>query len=306
MKKKKIVVAILKYFSKLSVKSRQSWAKNLSLIMRLTMRERGYIVRRNLELAFPELNEEQRYTIFKRHFYLLALSVVDRGLLWFGPASTIINTTPITGLDNISNLLEQKKPIILLAPHFLGLDASATRLTLFLRESATMYTKQSDPEFDEIVFEGRGRFNQVHLVSRDSGVRGLLRYLRKGIPVYYLPDMDFGRKGATFAPFFGVPAATITSTAQIARAWDANLVPIISRIDDKTGKYHIQVLPPIDDFPGEQSDEEATARLNLIIEEWIKPDPAQYYWVHRRYKTRPNPDDPKRYQYKKLFKFKRK
>lgn len=306
MNKKNIVVKILKFFSKASPNSRQRWAKALSFIMRITMRERGYIVSRNLELAFPELNQEQRQNIFKRHFYLLALSVIDRGLLWYGPASTIINTTPITGLENISKLLEEKKPIILLAPHFLGLDASATRLTLFLRESATMYTKQSDPEFDQIVLEGRGRFNQVHLVSRDSGVRGLLRYLRKGVPVYYLPDMDFGRKGATFVPFFGVPAATIKSTAQIARAWNANLVPIISKLDDKTGKYHIQVLPPIEDFPGTQTDEEATARLNLLIEEWIRPDPAQYYWVHRRYKTMPNPSDPKRYQYKKLFKFKRK
>lgn len=303
---KNIVTKILKFFSNLSLKSRQRWAKSLSFLMVLTMRRRSYIVHRNLELAFPELNKKQRENILKRHFYLLALSVIDRGLMWFGPASTIINATPITGLENISTLLDEKKPIILLAPHFLGLDASATRLTLFLRESATMYTKQSNPQIDEIVFEGRSRFNQVHLVSRDSGVRGLLRYLRKGVPVYYLPDMDFGRKGSAFVPFFGVQAATITSTAQIARNWGAQLVPIISQIDDKTGKYHIQVLPPIEDFPGADTDEQATARLNQLLEDWIRPDPAQYYWVHRRYKTRPNPEDEKLYQYKNILDFIRK
>src|SRR5690606_33641816 len=152
---------------------------------------------------------------------------------------------------------------------------------------ATMYTPQSDADVDQKVREGRGRFNRVHLVDRHDGIRGLIRHLRNGVPVYYLPDMDFGISGAAFVPFFGVPAATLLATAQIATTWDAAIVPIISRLDKDTGKYHVSVLPPLQDFPGTQTPQEATARLNHLIESWVLVDPAQYYWVHRRFKTRP-------------------
>lgn len=302
MNKEKILHNLFKYFGALSFKARRRWAVMLGFIAPYVMPRRAYIVRRNLELAFPDLSRSEQRTLLKRHFVLLAMSVIDRGLLWFGPASTIMNTTPIKGLEHLSELLDNKRKIILLAPHFIGLDASATRLTLFLRESATMYTAQSDTTVDNLVRNGRGRFNTVHLVNRKDGIRGLLRHLRRGVPVYYLPDMDFGRTGATFVPFFGVPAATLLATAQIARTWDAAVVPIISCLDEHTGQYHIEVLPPINDFPGEQNNEEATERLNQLIEKWVLNDPAQYYWVHRRYKTRPNRSDPKLYNYKGFFK----
>lgn len=296
MNKDSLLHGLFRYFGRSSFPVRKRWARALGWLGARLMRSRADVVRTNLALAFPDLPKSEREDMLQRHFHLLAQSVVDRGLLWFGPASTIINATPIRGLEHIDALLNEKRRIVLLAPHFIGLDAAATRLTLFLRESATMYTPQSDASIDAMVRDGRGRFNTVHLVSRKDGIRGLLRFLRRGVPVYYLPDMDFGRNGAVFVPFFGVPAATVLATAQIARTWDAAVVPITSRLDEHTGQYHIEVLPPLDDFPGEQSNEEATARLNRLIEEWVRIDPAQYYWVHRRYKTRPDPGEPKLYK----------
>lgn len=296
MNKTSLLHALFRYFGRASVASRQRWGNMLGWLAARILRPRVHVVRTNLALAFPDLSAPEREALLRRHFRLLARSVVDRGLLWFGPASTIINATPIRGLEHIDALLAKQRRIILLAPHFIGLDAAATRLTLFLRESATMYTPQSDASVDAIVRTGRARFNTVHLVSRKDGIRGLLRFLRRGVPVYYLPDMDFGRSGATFAPFFGVPAATLLATAQIARTWDAAVVPIVSRLNEETGQYHIEVLAPLDGFPGEQSNEDATARLNQLIEQWVRTDPAQYYWVHRRFKTRPDPDGPTLYK----------
>lgn len=296
MNKEFLLHALFRYFGRSSFIVRKRWAKVLGWLAARILRSRTHVVRTNLTLAFPELSVSERETLLRRHFYLLAQSVVDRGLLWFGPASTIINATPIHGLERLETLLADQRRIILLAPHFIGLDAAATRLTLYLRESATMYTPQSDASVDAMIRIGRSRFNTVHLISRKDGIRDLLRFLRRGVPVYYLPDMDFGRSGATFVPFFGVPAATLLATAQIARTWDAAVVPIVSRLNEETGQYDIEVLPALDDFPGDQNNEEATARLNQLIEQWIRTDPAQYYWVHRRYKTRPNPDDPKLYK----------
>lgn len=293
--KRRLLRGLFSYFGRSTYATRRRWARVLGWLAPYLMRSRAHVVRTNLALCFPERSPQDRELWLKQHFQLLAQSVVDRGLCWFGPASTIMNSTPIHGLEHLDALLKENRRIILLAPHFIGLDAAATRLTLFLRESATMYTRQSDPEVDRMVREGRGRFNTVHLVGRHEGVRGLIRHLRSGIPVYYLPDMDFGREGAVFVPFFGIPAATLPTTAQIAKTWNAAVVPIISRLDLKSGRYQVEVLEPLADFPGEQSLEQATARLNGLIEEWVKADPPQYYWVHRRFKTRPQEDQPKLY-----------
>lgn len=275
--------------------ARLRWGRLLGWLAPRLMRSRARVVRINLKLCFPDLPVSGIDALARRHFQLLGQSVVDRGLCWFGSRQAILDTVRISGLERLETLLRNETPIILLAPHFIGLDAAATRLTLFLNESATLYTPQSDPDVDRLVREGRGRFNQVHLISRKDGVRGLIRHLRRGIPVYYLPDMDFGRQGAIFPPFFGVPAATLTTTAQIAGAWKAAVVPIVSRLDPDTGLYHVDVLEPLDAFPGDDNLEAATARLNLLIESWVRPDPAQYYWVHRRFKTRPVLGEPKFY-----------
>lgn len=279
--------SLFAYFGRSSYPARRRWARLLGWTAARVMRSRARIVRTNLALCFPDRSSADREAWLRQHFHLLAQSVVDRGLCWFGRKDDILDTIPISGLEHLDALLRDKRRIILLAPHFIGLDAAATRLTLFLRESATMYTRQSDPDVDELVRQGRARFNRVHLVSRHDGVRGLMRHLRNGIPVYYLPDMDFGPAGSTFVPFFNVPAATLLTTAQIARTWDAAVVPIISRLNLDTGRYQVDVLPPLEDFPGDDTPEEATIHLNQLIEAWVRVDPPQYYWVHRRFKTRP-------------------
>jgi len=280
--------AVFSGLGRCSTATRLRWGRALAWLALRLARSRAHVVRTNLSLCFPELNVGEREAMLRRHFHLLAQSLVDRGLCWFGAPERILATIDMTGLEHLQTLLAQRRRILLLVPHFVGLDAAASRLTLFSQETATLYTRQSDPAVDQVMREGRARFNTVHLISRHDGVRGLIRHLHAGVPVYYLPDMDFGRKGAAFVPFFGVPAATLLTTAQIARAWDAAVVPLISRLDLDTGRYHAQLLPPLDDFPGADDNVAATARMNQCLESWIRPDPAQYYWVHRRFKTRPD------------------
>lgn len=287
MSKKRLIKAILGYFGRCSDRTRLRWGRVLGWLTPKLLRSRAHIVATNLRLCFPELSQQQRQLLAKRHFRLLAQSFVDRGLCWFGSQDRILERIHLHGAQHLQQLLDANQRILMFAPHFVALDAAATRLTIFLQESATLYTKQSDAAVDEIMRNGRARFNTVHMVSRHDGVRGLIRHLRKGIPVYYLPDMDFGRKGSAFIPFFGVPAATLLSAAQIAKSWDAAVVPIISRLDTQTGHYNVYIGPAVTDFPGDDTAEAATTRLNQLIEQAIEPDPAQYYWVHRRFKTRP-------------------
>lgn len=294
LNKSRLLRAVFQYFGHCPTKTRLRWGRLLGWLTPRVMRSRAHIVRTNLRLCFPDMTNKEREALLKRHFYLLAQSIIDRGLIWFGQPERIAQTVQIEGLEHFDELLAANRKILVLAPHFIGLDAAGSRLTMHSKHTATFYTPSSDPDVDALMCEGRTRFNESFLISRKNGIRGLIRLLRQGIPVYYLPDMDFGPKGAVFVPFFGIPAATLPSTAQIAQSWDAAVLPIISNLNSETGVYNVQILAPVPNFPGTDDLITATARINHLIEDWVKQDPAQYYWVHRRFKTRPN-NGPKPY-----------
>lgn len=257
-------------------------------------RARVGIVRTNIALCFPDASPEQREAWVRGHIRALSQSFVDRGVLWFGSEQAIDEMVQVEGLARILERTTANKPVLLLAPHFVGLDAAATALTRHVPKGATMYTPQSDPAVDDIVRRGRARFNDTRLVSRKDGVRGMIRYLRDGYVIYYLPDMDFGREGSVFVPFFGIAAATLPTTALIARKWHAAVLPVTEHWSPVSGRYTVTVHEAIEDFPGEDTLEQATARQNRMLEDWIRHDPTQYYWVHRRFKTRPA-GEPKLY-----------
>lgn len=285
--KTRALVWLFKRFATMRPVTRQRVGAALGWLTLRLAGSRTRIVRTNLKLCFPDQPEVVREQWTRQHFRALAQTIVDRGVLWYGSEQDVRDLVTQTGAGRIKALTAQGRAVILLAPHFVALDAAATRLTLEVPSAATMYTPQSDPAVDAIVRQGRARFNEVFLVSRKDGVRDLIRHLREPRPIYYLPDMDFGRNGSVFVPFFGVPAATLVATAQLARKWNAAVLPIIDFWNPVTGRYHVDVLPPLEDFPGAGSLEDATARLNQEIEAWVRRCPSQYYWVHRRFKTRP-------------------
>lgn len=293
--KHRVFEFVFRSIGRMSRANRMRLGAFLTWVGRPFLKRRSGIIKLNLKLCFPEASQEQRELWYKQHLRALSQTVIDRGMIWYGTREQITEEIDLLNFEIIQNIMAQKKPLIVLGPHFVALDMAATRMTMIVDESATIYKAQSDPAIDEIVKKGRARFNATHLIARSEGVRGMLRYLKKGAPVYYLPDMDFGRHGAVFVPFFGIPAATLPTTAVLARKWNATIVPVISRWHADTGKYTIDVRPPLEDFPGDETDEEATARLNRLIEEWVREDPPQYYWVHRRFKTRPTLQEPKYY-----------
>lgn len=291
----KILDRLFNFLGNLSLKNRLRMGAVLNLLAPLLMKRRIAIVKRNFELSFPNATEEQRSQWQKQHIRGLCQSIIDRGFVWYGDQQKIEEQVSLKNFHHLQNALDHNEPIILLAPHFIALDVAATRLTISLAESATIYSAQRQPDIDAIIRKGRARFNKVNLIERKEGVRSMLRYLKQGIPVYYLPDMDFGRKGSIFVPFFDVPVATLPTTATLAKKWDATVIPIYSFWNKDTGHYEVEVLPPLENFPGEQTVEEATTHVNELIEDLILRDPSQYYWVHRRFKTRPDPNEPKPY-----------
>jgi Kdo2-lipid IVA lauroyltransferase/acyltransferase len=243
--------------------------------------ERREVTRINLAKCFPEMKESDRETLARRHFRAFCRSFVERGILWWAPRARIARLVRFEGLENLEAV--SQKPVILLAPHFAGLDAAATRLSMEF-PFATMYSRQKDPLFDRLLYQGRTRFGG-RMSPRQAGLWKGLAEIRSGALYYYLPDMDFGPRRAVFVPFFGVPAATVTGLSYIARRTAASVVPCVTCMLPGGG-YVARFYPAWTDFPS--GDDTADARRMLaFIEERVLEMPEQYLWLHKRFKTRP-------------------
>jgi KDO2-lipid IV(A) lauroyltransferase len=204
---------------------------------------RRRVVDANLALCFPDKSPAERRRMARETFVFVAQSWLDRSWLWHAPEHVVASRLKMHGAaDEIHEIAHGHEPTILFAPHFYGLDAAATAITLHTsRASATIYTTQRDPMIDEWISEGRKRFGNVVTLNRVDGVKPVLAGLRKGGLLYLLPDMDFGRDQTVFVPFYGVQAATVPSLSRFARLGRAKVVPIVSKL--VRGGYEIEVLP---------------------------------------------------------------
>jgi len=246
-------------------------------------RERRNVCLTNLSRCFPDTPEKERIAIAKAHFRVLGRSVLERSILWWAPRERVTRLVRIVGLERLQAL--KGRPLILLAPHFVGLDAGCTRLTCEV-DMAGIYSKQKNPLVNALLLLGRTRFGRQRAISRQEGVRPALAALKEGIPFYYLPDLDYGPRDAIFVPFFGVPAATITGLSRMVRLAGAHVLPCVTRMLPGGAGYEVRCMPVWEDFPS--GDDSADARrLNAFVEDRVREMPEQYFWTHKRFKTRP-------------------
>lgn len=253
---------------------------------------RRHIAMVNLRLCFPELDDAARRRLARAHFHALGRSLVERGLLWWASEARLKRLIRLEGAERLRALVAAGKPVILLAPHFVALDIGGSRVAMEF-DSVSIYARQKNQVVDRWLFHGRSRFGDQLLLSRQDGVRGTVKAMKAGRPFYYLPDMDYGRKDAIFVPFFGVPAATITGLSRLGRLAGATVVPCVTRMLPGGRGYVAQIGEPWPDFPTRDVEAD-TARMNRWIESVVRTMPEQYYWVHRRFKTRP-PGEPRPY-----------
>lgn len=250
--------------------------------------ERRNVTRINLKKCFPAMPDAERERLARAHFGAFVRAFSDRAILWWGARERVAQGVSLEGLEH----LEGHRRVILLAPHFVGLDMGFTRIALE-RDIAMLHSRQKDPRFERLLHHGRARFGRAALFTRQEGLRASLKALEAGALYYYLPDLDYGRQHAVFVPFFGVPAATITGLSFIARETGARVVPCMTRMLPGGG-YATRLYPAWDDFPG--ADPVADARrMNAFIEERVLEMPEQYYWMHKRFKTRPE-GEPRFYE----------
>ncbi|RYZ12200.1 MAG: lipid A biosynthesis acyltransferase [Comamonadaceae bacterium] len=281
-------IAFMRLLARVPLPVVRGFGRVMGRILHVLAVPRRRVVDTNLALCFPGRSPTERRRIARETFVHVAQAWLDRGWLWHAPREVVERRLNLHGA---LHEFEGDMPTIVFAPHFCGLDAGGTALSLAVhRPWTSIFTPQRDPAINDWLEAGRTRFHaEVQVFDRTAGVKPIVSGLRKGGLLYLLPDMNFGPQESIFVPFYGVPAATVPSLSRFARLGRAKVVPVISKLTPQG--YDLEVLSAWQNFP--TADVEAdTALMNERLAGWIDTMPSQYYWVHRRFKTRPPGEPP--------------
>lgn len=274
-------IALIEATARWPQSARTRLARALGALLWWTVVPRRRITLTNLRACFPAMAEAERRRIGRSLADNIARAALDHGVLVRGSRDDVERYVHIEGLEH---LLNAGGPLIGIAPHFVGLDAGGVRLNAAVRGMA-MYSKQKNPVWDAWLYAARKRFSDPVLIARQNAdLRAMLRGLKSGLPLYFLPDMDLGRESSIFVPFFGVEAATVPAVSRLARMTGARVLMAVTEMTEDGYVLHVEA--PWTDFPG-ASPEADTERMNREIERWVLRMPAQYLWTHKRFKTRP-------------------
>jgi KDO2-lipid IV(A) lauroyltransferase len=257
-------------------------APALGTLMRACMLARRRVARRNLRICFPQLDERARNALLRAHFESLGMAVFEFLRAWWGPLAPVDAGFEAQGLEHLAEARAAGRGVILISPHFTTLEM-CTRLLCQVAPVAGMYRPHDSPALDWAVRRGRMR-HAAAMFARDE-LRPAVRYLKGGGVMWFAPDQESRRGDSVFVPFFGRPAWSLTSTHQLARLSGALVLPLFhERLPD--GRYRVEIGAPLSEFPSRDALAD-TARVMALIETQVRRVPAQYLWIHKRFKTQP-------------------
>ena len=279
----KTCVALVNGMSDWKQTSRTHLADFLASVTWFVLARRRKIALTNLRLCFPEWSEQKRVETAKGVFRNLIRAALDHSVLAKGSKDQVLDMVKFEGKEQFEALCKTDK-VIIVAPHFVGLDAGGVAMNTIVR-GASLYKTQSNPVWDKWAFEARKRFSDPVLIPKsNSAMKEVIRALRASLPFYYLPDMDHGARNSVFVPFFGVQAATLPMVSKLAKLTGAKVIWGIAETTPEG--YPMHLSKPLENFPTNDATAD-TLRLNQELEQFILKHPDQYLWTHRRFKTRP-------------------
>jgi KDO2-lipid IV(A) lauroyltransferase len=271
--------------------------RGLGRLMHALAGSRRRVALRNVELCLPELDAEARKALVREHFQWLARSLLERSLLWHASPARLKRLIRVEGDVLFAERLwqEQQRSVLWLVPHFLGVDVAGAACQLYQpRPGVDIYAPQSNPVLDAALLKGRSRLGHDEFYRRQDGARAVVRAIKRGLAFFNPADMDFGARDAAFVPFFGIPAATLLAPSRMAKGLHMAVQPIVAEMLPGGQGYIVRFLEPWTDWPTDDAEADAAA-MNRFVEQQIRRCPAQYLWVHRRFKTRP-PGEPPLYR----------
>ncbi len=245
---------------------------------------------RNLEICFGDLTPRERRRLLRRHFGYLGEAAFGQGLIWGASRRRVQRLVRVVNRERIDACIASGRPVIVLVPHFVGLELGGAGFTALVHSGIYMYQRLRDPVIDAQILGARTRFGSLS-VERQGDLRGLVRQIKAGTPFFYLPDQNVGLRDGVFVPFCGVAASTVPMLSRFARLTGALVIPTYARYLPWGRGLELIFDPPLEPFPSADSVAD-TAYMNQVIEARVRTMPEQYFWVHRRFKTRPKGEPP--------------
>jgi KDO2-lipid IV(A) lauroyltransferase len=259
--------------------------RSFGRLLRRVKRRQERIARRNIELCFRHLTAAQQRELLDRHFEAVGMSFVEMGIGWFTPIERLLQRVDIHGREHLERALSRGRGVLLVGGHFTALEVGFAVLEALSPRVSTMYRTQRNAMMDVMIRRGRHRFAKRQ-IPRDN-VRALLRTLRDGYAVGYLPDQTYLGNQSELLPFFGEPAVTNTATTKLAAISGAAVLTYFFR-RLPNGDYRVDIGEPLADFPSESATRD-TERLFGLLEDYIRLAPEQYLWLYKKFKARPPP-----------------
>ena len=268
--------------SRLPLAWMQGVGRGLGFLAYHLLPSRRRIVLRNLELCFPERSAEQRASMVRANFSATGMGLMEGGLAWWGSSQRLLSLTHIEGMEHYHAALQYEQGVLVLGAHFTAMELGGRVAALNLPVS-TVYKAAKNTYFNAIMLKRRARHYQS--VIANDNLRGMIEVLKSGGVCWYGADQDFGTEQSVFAPFFNIPTSTLTLASKIALRTGAKILfSYPERLPDAQG-YVLHILP-VPDFPSGDVVKDASL-YNSMIEEVVRESPADYFWLHRRFKTRP-------------------
>ena len=279
-----LAVACMWILGRVPFSIQSSIARAIAAFLYRAAKDRRHIAETNIRLCFPELDQQQQNKLVQDIFFNNAMGFIETCISWFNLNRKQLKTVQVHGLEHFKQAEAKPNGVLLIGGHYSVLDLAGALISPYMDQLDTVHREHNNPLLNAIQTRSRERFIDQTITRKD--MRSVIRNLKKGRTVWYAPDQDYGRKNSVFAPFFGVPAASLRSTGKIAKATGATVMSI-SYFRGEQGHYHIYFGKPLDNFPSDDEVADAT-RINQVIENEILRYPAQYLWLHRRFKTRPD------------------
>lgn len=289
-----VVVALLKLLALLPYRLLVAIGYGLGFIAARIPGDRNQVVKTNLRLCFPKLSSAEIDSLSKQHWRLLGRSLVEKSIIWCGSSKQLSNMIEVRSAVDLAS----KKPRILVNMHFTGIEGSIILSALSKEKhwprTSGFFQRMKNPFFNKKIVEWRNRFGG-NSIDRQGNVKAIIREIRNGDFIIIAPDIDLGLKDSEFVPFFGIQTNTITTISRLAKITGAEVCLMTTTLKADESGYLCEIGKPLENFPGEDPKSD-TARLNQYFEDEIRLRPAEYYWVHKRFKNRPdnspNPYNP--------------
>jgi len=275
-------IAALVALGRLPWPLQRAFGRVLGAILLLVLRSRRDVAARNIALCFPELDATARARLLREHFSALGIGVFEFARAWWGSVAPLRRDVEIEGLAHLAAARQDGRGVIVVSGHFTTLETCG-RLLCDHVPLAGMYRPYAQAAMEWAVRRGRARYAAAMFTKQD--VRGAVRHLKRGGLLWYAPDQDPSRGDSVYVPFLGQPAHSLTSTHQLARLSGAAVV-LFEHVRDAAGRYHLRLSPALEGFPSQDPTAD-TARIMSGIETMVRAAPAQYLWIHRRFKRRP-------------------